>query len=56
MKQIEHVKIRLWNINWIDIIGVHIGTKTITTGKLMISSQATAMEFSQSADIREISC
>jgi hypothetical protein len=20
-------KIRVWNINWIDIIGVHIGTK-----------------------------
>jgi len=26
MKEIEHVNIRLWNRNWIDIIG-HIGAK-----------------------------
>jgi hypothetical protein len=46
MKQIEHVKIRLWNIYWIDIIGLCIGTKKHNWEIDELYLQATALEFS----------
>ncbi len=46
MQQIEHVKIRGWNINWIHIIGVHIGTKKHNWEIDDFISSTSALEFS----------